>query len=137
MCVCMSLCRRCSFWELTGFGWRWKQEAQGELSNLDIVLESIQAPRFIDFSEMMSRDDEAKQAWRLSMGNSDSFPPQAQLASPSVHDDDDFRSLPPRISSLLSCATQMFFPSYFLFLPCFKESRPGCATTNFLLRSLH
>ena len=74
------------------------RQPQGELSDLDMVLESIKAPRFIDFSEMLSRDDEANSAWRLSMGNSHtplSCPPQGQLASPPVHDDDDFRSLPP------------------------------------------
>lgn len=64
-----------------------------DVSDIDKVLESIQAPRFIDFlSEVASRDDEAKEAWRLSMGDGQCGPTaglKSNLAQ--VCDDDDFR----------------------------------------------
>jgi len=66
------------------------------VSVIDSVLESIQAPRFIDFSDMINRDAEAKETWRLSMGESPSVasPSHRHHTASAVYDDDDFRLSP-------------------------------------------
>ena len=73
----------------------------GWQADLDTVLESIQAPRFIDFSEMAGKEPQADEVWRQSMGRVTApWTPSAkspQNISPSdLADDDDFRLSPPR-----------------------------------------
>ena len=66
-------------------------------ADLDKVLESIQAPRFIDFTEMVGREHQAPDIWRQSMGPvPHGICPQKLSTPDSADNDDDFRLSPPK-----------------------------------------
>jgi hypothetical protein len=76
------------------------------LRDLDLVLESIQAPRFMDFSKMMCKENSEHLEWHpvaSSRGDDDaSTTTAAQQRDSHIMDDDDFR-LPSPHHPLISC----------------------------------
>ena len=65
-------------------------DQQEDDNDIDKVLESIKAPRFIDFLSEGAQDGEANLAWRLSVGENP-VPQKAPQPGGGFQDDDDFR----------------------------------------------
>ena len=92
-------------------------DPQGDDIDIDKVLDSIKAPRFIDFLSEDAQDGEANLAWRLSIGENP-VPQNAPQPGGCFQDDDDFRKAlrltlpcspflwhPPARRRLCSCAS--------------------------------
>jgi hypothetical protein len=91
---------------------------QEDENDIDTVLESIKAPRFIDFLSEGAQDGEANLAWRLSIGENP-VPQNAPQPGGGFQDDDDFGKA---LRLALPCSS-------FLWPPPAKRRLCSCASS--------